>query len=199
MHRLFTMCLLLPLAWPGSAPAAAAVGNEVAEIRSVARSFVAALYDGDLARAERQAYAGTRERDVIEAMSLTLSSDARLAAAVDERFGWCKESDPCTLANAAAALARADGRVSGDVAEIGAAAAAAGATTLPMRWTGDGWKVDVIALARRRGVGRELLPRACQRAAEVDQRVSEIEAGKYTSVAEVLDADDTEATASIQE
>jgi hypothetical protein len=187
------MCLLLPLAWPGSARAA---GNDVAEIRSVARSFIASLYDGNLARAERQAYAGTREHDVIEAMSLTLSGDAKLSAALDERFGWCRESDPCTLANVAATLARADVRVNGDVAEIGAAA---GATTLPMRWTGDGWKVDVIALARQRGAGRELLPRACQRAAEVDQLVGEIESGKYASVAEALNAQHGEATASIQE
>jgi hypothetical protein len=180
-----------------SGMARAAGGNDAAaQIRSAARSFTAALYDGDLAKAERQAYAGTKERDVIEAMSLTLSSDAKLAAALDERFSWCKESDPCTLANVAAMLARADVRVTGDVAEIGAA----GMTTLPMRWTGDGWKVDMIALARRRGAGRELLPRACQRAAEVDQLVSEIESGKYATVAEALDrSHQPEATASVAE
>lgn len=178
-------------------PAHAAGGNDAAaQIRSVARSFMAALYDGNLAKAERHAYAGNKERDVIEAMSLTLSSDAKLAAALDERFSWCRESDPCTLANVAAMLARADVRVAGDVAEIGGA----GMTTLPMRWTGDGWKVDMIALARRRGAGRELLPRACQRAAEVDQLVSEIESGKYATVAEALDrSEQTEATASVAE
>jgi hypothetical protein len=154
------------------------------------------LYDGNLARAERLAYAGTREHDLIEAMSLMLSSDAKLAATLDERFGWCKENDPCALANAATTLARADVRVTGDVAEIGTA----GATTLPMRSTGDGWKVDMISLARRRGAGRERLPRACQRAAEVDQLVSDLEAGKYTTVADVLDRNQqSAATASIQE
>jgi hypothetical protein len=186
--------LLPTLLFTATAPAG--TGNDVAAIRSTARSFMSSLYDGDLAKAERLAYAGTKEHDVIEAMSLTLSGDAKIAAALDERFGWCKESDPCTLANVAAMLARAAVRVSGDVAEIGAA----GATTLPMRWTGDGWKVDMIAIARRRGAGRELLPRACQRAAEVDQLVRDIESGRYKTVAEALDRSrQTEATASIQE
>jgi hypothetical protein len=196
MRRLFSMTLfLLPLAWCGGA-ARAAAGDDVAQIRTAARSFMAALYDGDLAKAERLAYAGTKERDVVEAMSLTLSSDARLAAALDERFGWCRENDPCTLANVAAMLRRANVRVDAHVAEAGPS----GATTLPMRWTGDGWKVDMIALARRRGVGRELLPRACARAAQIDQLVSEIESGKYTSVAEVINRNATsEAIASIQD
>jgi hypothetical protein len=177
-------------------PARAGGGGDAAEIRSVARSFVAALYDGNLARAERQAYAGNRERDVIEAMSLTLSSDAKLSAALDERFGWCKEGEPCTLANAAATLAKAEVSIDGATARIGNT----GRTTLPMRWTGDGWKVDVIALARQRGAGRELLPRACQRAAEVDQLISEIESGEYLTVADVLDrTQQREATASIQD
>jgi hypothetical protein len=196
MRRLFSMTLfLLPLAWCGSA-ARAAAGDDVAQIRTAARSFMAALYDGDLAKAERLAYAGTKERDVVEAMSLTLSSDARLAAALDERFGWCRENDPCILANVAAMFARADVRVDGHVAEAGPA----GATTLPMRWTGDGWKVDMIALARRRGAGRELLPRACERAAQVEQLVGDIEAGKYTSVAEVISGNSQSgAIASIQD
>jgi hypothetical protein len=195
--RTLTRAALIPtVLFAIAVPARAGNGDDAAEIRSAARSFVAALYDGNLARAERQAYAGTKERDVIEAMSLTLSRDAKLATALDDQFGWCKESDPCTLANVAAMLARADVRVTGDVAEIGNA----GATTLPMRWTGDGWKVDMIALARRRGIGRELLPRACQRADEVDQLVGDIESGKYTSVADALASqDDIEATASIQE
>jgi hypothetical protein len=192
--RKLTLAALIPaVLFVASIPARA--DGDAAEIRSVARSFVAALYDGNLARAERQAYAGGRERDVIEAMSLTLSSEAKLAGALDERFGWCREGDPCTLANVAATLARADVRLSGDVAEIGAV----GATTLPMRWTGDGWKVDVSARARQLGAGRELLPRACQRAAEVDQLVSEIESGKYATVAEVLDRNQGDATASIQD
>jgi hypothetical protein len=194
-NPLLTLCAIVVTTLAAHVTPARAATDDVAQIRAAARSFMAALYDGNLARAERQTYAGERERDVIEAMSLTLSSQAKLAAALDERFGWCNENDPCTLANVASLLATTDVRVDGDTANIGRA----GGTTLPMRWTGDGWKVDMIALARRRGAGRELLARACQRAAEVDQLVREIESGKYASVAEALDAQDKDATASIQE
>jgi hypothetical protein len=92
-------------------------------------------------------------------------------------------------------LAKADVRVDGANAQIGRP----GGTMLPMRWTGDGWKVDMIELARQRGAGRELLARACQHASDIDQLVKDIEAGKYESVAQALDSKNNEATASIQE
>src|SRR4051794_35760371 len=170
---------ILALATPHASRAATA--DDTANVRAVARSFIAALFDRDLARAERLASAGGGERDVIEGMALSLSSEAKLALALDREFGAGDDNDPCTPANILRLLTRTDGQVDSAPAEVGDPAA----TTLPMRRAGDRWKVDVIELARRRKVGDGFLARARQRAADVERLIADLDAGLYASAADV--------------
>jgi hypothetical protein len=194
MRYPLTLMLLATVTFVTPRTSRAEATDDPAKIRAVARSFMAALYGGDLARAERLAYAGEREREVIEAMALSLSSEAKLAAALDRAFGSCDDNDPCALANVISLLARTDVRMNANNAEVGDP----GATTLPMRHTGDGWKVDVIELARRRPTGDGFLARARQRAAAVERVVADVEAGLYVSAADVRAATDQLATAAVE-
>ena len=174
MRNWVTLTALVLLMLTGGTARAA---EDAEAVRVAGKSFFGALLEGDEKAAAAGARLTARQAPFLRAMVLNLGGAAKLATAMEIRFGRSE------AANAAARVADVIDagavEIHGDAAELGRP----GGETLPLIKVAGEWKVDLVELAARRDAP-DVLPLAEARARALRQLADDVEAGRYANAAD---------------
>jgi hypothetical protein len=176
MRHLILTAALAPVLLLAGTIAAMATGD-AAGIRIAGKAFMLALVKGDVDAADSVAHLTKRESPFLQAMAINLAGEAKLATAMEKRFGT--SAGRFSPRQVGAVVENAKIELNGTTAELGRA----GDDTLPMRKVGAVWKVDVVELAARHHSPLTALPVAEARAEALRVVIAGVEAGRYGSAA----------------